>query len=386
MRIVTILLSLIIMLFNVATYAQKRQGEAMQWKIAAELPPTNGQALGFAGLVAGVHKSKFIVGGGANFPDSMPWRGGKKKYYDDVYVYEKKGKELILTSKRYKLPSSIAYAASCATDQGIVVAGGESERGISKKVFLIQWNERSGAIDIKNLPDLAAAVTNAAATVHDDIIYLAGGEAIGSVSAGFYCLDLNNVATNWKQLPDIPKAVSHPVLVTQSNEGHASVYLIGGRKKNANGISELYSSVFKFDIRKNKWEEKNSLSYALSAGTGVAVNSKGILLFGGDRGETFHQTEILLAAISKEKNEIKKQELIQQKNKLQAAHPGFAKEVLLYNTESDSWIKTGCIPFESPVATAAVKWNNHVFIPGGEIKAGVRTPQILSANLHPGEE
>ena len=381
----TILLYFIIMFFTVSTYAQKAKRKAMSWKIAAQLPAPGEQtkALGFAGPVAGMHENKLIVAGGANFPDAMPWNGGKKKYYDDVYVYSKKGNKLVLCKQTYKLPSSLAYSANCSTAQGIIVAGGENENGISKKVYLLRWDKKTDAIIIDRLPDLPLALTNASITVNGDIIYIAGGETATGVSDKFYSLDLNNIPQGWKQLPDLPQPVSHAVLAGQASKKFSSIFLIGGRKKNASGISDLYSPVFKFDIQKKQWEEKKSLPQALSAGTGLSSGENGILIFGGDKGETFHKTETLIAAINAEKNESKKQELIQQKNQLQETHPGFSKEVLLYNIETDEWKAIGEIPFSSPVTTTAIRWGNDVIIPSGEIRAGVRTPQILSAKLDP---
>ena len=381
----TTLLSLIIMFSTVSTYAQKAKGTAMQWKIEAQLPASNGQpkSLGFAGPVAGVHGNILIIAGGANFPDAMPWSGGKKKYYDDVYVYEKRKDKLVLHKKISKLPSSIAYSANCSIPQGIVCAGGENEKGISNKVLLLQWDGVKETIVSKYLPDLPVALTNAAAGFHNNIVYVAGGETATTASDQFYCLDMNNIAAGWKPLPAIPKPVSHAVLIAQSNADHASIYLVGGRKKNTKGISDLYSLVFEFDILKNQWEEKASLPYALSAGSGIAAGSNNILIFGGDKGETFHNTEKFIAAINSEKDDTRKTELIQQKNKLQSSHPGFSKEILMYNTELNEWTAVGCIPFDSPVTTTAVKWDDKVIIPSGEIRAGVRTPQILSANINP---
>lgn len=380
-----ILLSFFIMSFIVSTYAQKAKGKAMQWKIVAQLPALNGQpkSLGFAGPIAGVHGKILVIAGGANFPDAMPWIGGKKKYYDDIYVYLKNKKSITLYKKIFKLPSPIAYSANCSTPQGIIYAGGENEKGISNKVFLLQWDAVNETIVTKNLPDLPLAVTNAAAGFHNNIVYIAGGETVSAASDQFYCLDMNNRAAGWKTLPATPKPVSHTVLIAQSNVDHPSIYLVGGRKKNTNGISDLYSLVFKFDILKNQWEQKASLPYAISAGTGIAAGSNNILTFGGDKGETFHKTEKFIAAINSEKDDAKKTELIQQKNKLQSSHPGFSKEIVMYNAESDEWTVVGCIPFDSPVTTSAVRWEDEVIIPSGEIKAGVRTPQILSAKLDP---
>lgn len=376
-------LTTLFMFIATAIPAQNKTGFSCTWKIAAELPAAYQQhkALGVAGPVTGVHQNKLIVAGGANFPDSMPWQGGKKKYYNDIYVYEKKGGKIVLLKQQFALPFNIAYAACCSAPGGIVYAGGENENGISKKVFLLQRNKKTSAISAKQLPELPFGITNAAATVFHDIVYIAGGETATSVSNQLLSLDLNNTEEGWKQLPVIPKAVSHTVLAVQANRSDACIYLIGGRKKNDTGISEIYNSVFEFNIKKNLWEEKKPLPYFLSAGTGIAAGSNDILIFGGDKGTVFNKVETLIAAISAEKDEIKKQELILQKNKLQSEHPGFSKEVLMYNILTNVWKAVGDIPFETPVTTTAVQWGNLIIIPSGEIKAGIRTPQILQAKF-----
>ncbi len=199
----------------------------------------------------------------------------------------------------------------------------------------------------------------------------------------FYTLDLNDQAMGWKQLPAMPKPVSHTVLAVQSNRNNQHIYLIGGRKKNTNGISDLYASVYEFDLRQQRWKEKQPLPYPLSAGTGIATGDGYVWMFGGDKGTTFHKAETVIAAINAEKDEPKKQALIQQKNKLQSAHPGFSKEILRYNTITGKWAKAGNIPFDAPVTTVASLWGKDIIIPGGEIRAGVRTPKILKGILPP---
>ena len=118
-----------------------------------------------------------------------------------------------------------------------------------------------------------------------------------------------------------------------------------------------------------------------AVGPGIAVGKNQILLFGGDEGETFNKTETLIMAIANEKDEVKKNALIEQKNKLQMAHPGFKPEVLLYNTVTNNWSQLANIPFPSAATTTAVLWGKCIFIPSGEIKAGVRTAQILLGTI-----
>lgn len=374
-------ISLLFFTFFITDASAQKSKVTIDWNIAGALPSTSGKQLGFAGPVAGVGNNVLIVGGGSNFPDSMPWLGGKKKYYNDLYVFKKDNKDSLILFKSFKLPFPLAYSANCSSSRGIIVAGGENENGISNKVLLIQWIEARQNIRIKNLPDLPFEVTNASVVVRNEKVYLAGGEMTNEVSNHFLSLDLNNINAGWKNLPHLPKPVSHFVMTVQSNGKDDCIYVIGGRRKNADGPSDLYISNDQFDLKTNKWKEKKSLPYMLSAGTGVAFGTNSILLFGGDKGTTFHKTEELIFAISNEKDEAKKARLNAEKIKVQSTHPGFCRQVLLYNTKKDEWKTIGNIPFDSPATTTAVKWDNKIIIPGGEIRAGVRTTQILSAKI-----
>jgi cyclically-permuted mutarotase family protein len=379
----TILILGIIMLTHLHSCTGIQQDIGIRWSLSARLPPLPGQttALGFAGPVSGIHHNVLLVAGGANFPDGMPWEGGKKKYYAEGFVMKKTQEDSLSLYKTFSLPYSLAYAACISTPTGIVCAGGENPGGVSSKVIQLQWDETADSVIIKKLPDLPLPLSNAGITIQDNIIYLAGGENSDSTSSGFYSLDITAPNARWNTLPNLPHAVSHAVVVAQSANGNPSVYMLGGRKKNSNGISDIYATAYAFDLKKGEWNEIQSLPYSLCAGTGIAAGKNEILLFGGDRGETFHETEVLIAAINAATDTAKKQDLVRQKNQLQAAHPGFSREVLVYNTTTNNWTKTDPLPFEAPVTTTAVLWNNEVIIPNGEIRAGVRTPAIWMGKL-----
>lgn len=361
----------------------QEQAYTMTWRIAGELPPLPAQkkAFGLAGPVAGVTGDVLLVAGGANFPSRMPWEGGKKKYYAEGFVMKRIREDALLLYKTFALPYPLAYPACVSTTTGIVCAGGENSGGASSKVMLLQWNEQAGNVVIKELPDLPLSLSNAGITAHDNIVYFAGGENSDSTCSGFYSLDITDAAAQWNVLPNLPRAVSHAVVVAQSANGNPFVYVLGGRKKNSNGISDIYATAYAFDLKKRRWEEIRSLPYSLCAGTGIAAGKDEILLFGGDKGETFHKTELLIASINAAADTAKKQDLILQKNQLQSAHPGFSKEVLVYNTITNNWTNTTPLPFEAPVTTTAILWNSEVIIPNGEIRAGVRTPAIWMGKI-----
>lgn len=345
----------------------------MDWEIAEKLTGS----IGVAGPVTGVHNGMLLVGGGANFPEGMPWEGGRKQYHNQIFLFTRSGRRINTLDSKFKLPENIAYPAVCTSPLGIVYAGGENENGLSEKAYLIQWDSTSSAVCFETLPDLPVALTNAAATAVGNIIYFVGGETNNMVNNKGWFLDLQHLSAGWEAIAPLPIAVSHMVFVSMGNK----LYLLGGRRKNSGGVSELYNAVFAYDIVSNHWSSLSPLPYKLCAGTGVAFGDKGVVLFGGDKGTTFSMVEQYLVEISRTSDEMKKAELIQQKNKVQSTHPGFSTEVLFYNVHSEKTAILGNIPFPVPVTTTAFWWGDRVFIPSGEIKAGVRSPIILSVKM-----
>lgn len=363
------------------------QQDRMIWRVAGRVPPLAGQekAIGLAGPLAGVSNGVLLLGGGANFPDGYPWRGGKKKYYDEGFIYGFSGEHSLRLLKRFRLPDTLAYAASVSTPQGVVVAGGENDKGAVTDVFIVQWMPDADTVAIRPLAGLPQPLANAGITVRENTVYLAGGENAQGSSSGLYALDISRPGAQWKTLPDLPYAVSHAV-VTIAGKEEPGLYVLGGRKKNPNGISDLYDAVWRFDLRTENWQQLPSLPYSLCAGTGLTVQGDAIYLFGGDKGETFHRTEELIAAIRATTDPAQQQQLIQSKNTLQESHPGFSNEVLVYRLSGNNWSVAGHIPFDTPVTTTAVDWNGMVILPSGEIRAGVRTDQILSLRFENGEK
>lgn len=365
-----------------ALLAQHKAIHDISWTIASKIPPAYGQTVshGLAGAAISIIDQKLVVAGGTNFPDKMPWSGGKKNYYNDIFIYSKTAQGLVLnTSNRpVKLPINLAYGAVCSTKDGMVIAGGENENGLSNIVWLLSW--KAGELSIRQLPNLPKPLTNAALTVIGNVLYLAGGETKDGATTQFLSLNLDAKEESWKILPGLPQATSHSVLLHVMQDAKTELYLIGGRKRNLGDTSSLYSAVYAFDIEQQVWAVKKALPYPVSAATGI-VKGKSLLVFSGDRGETFHQAEKLIAEIDREQDLMKKETLNQQKIKIQANHPGFSKTVLKYEIASGVWTE---LPRPMPygtVTTTAVLFDDEVIIAGGEIKAGVRTANILVGKL-----
>ena len=63
-----------------------------------------------------------------------------------------------------------------------------------------------------------------------------------------------------------------------------------------------------------------------------------------------------------------------------AQHQGFRRDVLAYDPKTDRWEQSGEMPF-AHVTTGVVRWKNHFVIPSGEVRPGVRSPEVWSAQM-----
>lgn len=366
---------LFLCLLGVSCGTSEKENPAFNWKVGGSL---SGQTKkGLAGPVVGVSQNRLLIGGGSNFPDAAPWEGGAKKYYADLQLYRMQNDSIILVKNKIKLPYKVAYSANVTTEKGIVIAGGENEDKVLSKVRLINWDSTHQKLTVQKLPNLPERLTAGAMAHLDNQLFFAGGQNEKTVSDKLYRLDLKHPEQGWDSLPNIPHKVTHAVLYAEAATQNPGLYMIGGRKRNFKAASTLYKAVYRFDLEKEKWVEKSSLPYALSAYTGLSWKGGQLLVFSGDRGKTFHKTEQLIIEISRVKDSAKRAQLIKDKNQLQQSHPGFEGTVLGYNLKRDQWRKVNAIPFPGQVTTTAIKWNDKVVIPGGEIRAGVRTPKII---------
>lgn len=339
-------------------------------------PPVNtGQAL--AGSVAGIVGDNLLLGGGANFPDALPWEGGKKQYHDSLRVFRLLQPDSLQFEGSYLLPHPTAYGVSWSTGEGLLYAGGESAGRPTRQTWWFTYN--NGRMQVDTLPDLPQPITNAAGCTIGNLCYLAGGETKAGMHNRILVMDIGGTAKTWRTVAELPEAWSHAVLLPQKVNGQDYLVFIGGRRKTDSGISVFSDKVYRLNLSTLEWGHLPDLPEALSAGNGVVLPDQSLLLLSGDDGTTFHEVEKKLSEIkSKPDNEA----LVQQKNELLSSHPGFGRNVWRLQVNAKQWESFDALPFTAPVTTTAIQQGNHIWIPCGEIKAGIRSSYLQHAVIH----
>lgn len=331
---------------------------------------------GFAGGFFGKQGNYFLFAGGSTFPDGKPWEGGQKTFSDGVWVFtQSRNGNFEVVYQKNALPVPLAEGAYASVSAGMLCIGGQMPDGLSDKTLLLSYN--GSEISITELPNLPFAVRNATATTIGSTVYLVGGElADGSSSAQFLMLDANAPDKGWQPLPYFPLAVSGATLAEQQDGEEISLFVFGGRAKQSGALTTFYSSVYQYKPSKNKWIEKRAIqlrdgkAMTLSMATASSVGGSHILLYGGDTGDTFNHVE---TAIQNQQTGVR--------DSLWQHHAGFNNKILVYNTITDMWFEAGETQNAPVAVTADVSDGKSVYIAGGEIRPGIRSPFITQLSF-----
>ncbi|TKC65342.1 galactose oxidase [Pedobacter hiemivivus] len=373
-----------IMLITAPVFSQEIKDPSVEWIVAASLQNVEGNiSLGFAGAINAVHNNVLIVAGGANFPDKMPWDGGRKYYSSEIHVLQKSINGFHWNKQVTEvLPEPIAYCGNTSTPAGVVYAGGENDKVLSNKAYKLNWDNHRNKVTVVQLPNLPIAVTNMALTSIGNVVYAVGGDLQKKSSNAFFSLDLNQQNPEWKVLPNLPIALGNAVVVVQKDRLGTNIFVIGGRTKTASGISDLHATTYVYNVSRQNWQELAPISDGknvtnFSAGAGVGIGDRWILITGGDNGKTFHKIENYLAQIAQTDDVELKARLIKEKNEISIHHRGFYRGMLLYNTMTNEWSKIADLPFPAQVTTTATMWNGNIVLSNGGVKPGIRTPNVM---------
>lgn len=357
------------------------QGKTMlnKWNTVDASAVSDLPQIGLAGQSALIRNDRLFILGGSNFPDAMPWQGGKKKYYDQLWIFD-----IAAAPKITNLPSSVkypvpvAYATAIAYHDQWIIIGGETPDG---KIADVRTINLSGTINAEwiSLPSLPMPLANACSFLVQNILHVVGGETGTVTSASHLTLDLGEPSKGWQSWKELPYPVSHAVLL--QDEKNDRFLLLGGRTKKDGRPSIFYSSSLAYDLVTNQWGKAEPLPYPLAAGTGVVADRNHLLIFGGDKGTIFNQVENCMLEAAKSTDPLMIKKWDDERKSLQSNHPGFSREILQWNDSNRKWIVTNKLTFPTPVTTQAVSNQQYIIIPGGEIKAGVRTANFYIQKL-----
>lgn len=390
--------------------------DTIQWEKLPDLPgTTDTTSLGVSAPFAGIHNGKLIVAGGCNFPDKPVTEGGIKRYYEEIFVLDLAASDPELApissgsrlsapahgsaagwKEAGKLPYPVAYGAAVSTPSGVVCIGGNNSDSSLVRVACLAWDEARGELETRQLPALPAPMDNLAAAFAGTKVYVGGGNEDGRPAHTFLCLDLSAPDRGWQRLPDFPGCARvQPVLAAQQSPEGEKIYLAGGFQPILGTEAPVVpTDVLAFDPAAGRWSVETSLPgfengalRTLTGGCAVAFKKNALLFMGGVNYDCF------LAAIDRPRRLAEAQaagdtartDLLQAEAKAYMRHPAewyrFNTSLLQYDTYTKEWTDRGGYEPLARAGAGAVIAGEYLIIVNGELKPGIRTPQVNRARL-----
>lgn len=324
-------------------------------EVPVAMLPAVPDPIGYAGAFTGVIGHRLFAGGGANFPDGvMPWNGGKKVWHDTLYMLDLSAPEAgwkIIG----QLPVPNGYGVSLSSHEGVVLIGGGDAIRHFQEVWLLAL-DTDGKPVFRNLPELPAGLAQMSGALVGRRIHLCGGiEKADATQAtnGHWMLDLDGLDHGWRKLPELP-AAGRILATAAALDG--VFYFMGGCSlapdDTGKPVRTMLRDVWKFSA--GRWSRVADLpSVLVAAGSPAPVAGDSVFLVSGDDGSQ--------ANLAKRED-----------------HVGFSKSVLRYDSSEDRWTTAGELAVPPPVTVPVTSWNGEFIFFNGEVKPGVRTPQVFA--------
>jgi SSS family transporter len=320
----------------------------LAWSPLPELPAA------VSGHAAGVLGASMVVTGGSSFEVS-PFQGGEKQYHDAIYHLPLGANAWVEAGR---LPAPRAYAGSVVWNDALLLIGGHNAGHVFDDALLLRQGLDTVTVEPASIPSLPAPWTHGAAALVGDVLYVVGGQStLQDTTAidGGWRIDLTDPSQGWSPLPGWPGGGRIlPVAVVQANVLHvfsgASLLAALDGKPTRQYLTDGYRLA-----ADGSWLPCAATPVPMVAAPSVAHNTAHIVVFGGDDGAHFAETQTL-----------------------GDAHPGFSRKAYAYHTITDTWTPwAGEAP--GTVTAPALLWDNGFVIPGGEDRPGHRMASVAAA-------
>ena len=346
------------------TYTMAQNSNSIQRLVGF---PTEEQGFdkGVSACYCGVINGYLYIAGGCNFPDKPVAEGGKKRFYKAIYAAKLNAEGDRLEWKTVgQMPQPAAYGVSVTYENSLILVGGNNETG--GLTTAIRLRPTATGMQQEALPSLPHALDNMAGAVVGHILYVVGGNCEGIATQKVWSLDLKNTAKEgWKEEPSIP-GIARVQPIAAALEGGLLGVWGGFAPKTDSKAAQLAMNGASYNAGCGTWTALPVPTDAIGeevftgGATAIATPQKGVVVVGGVNKDVF------LAAI----NKLPEGYLLHEPEWYR-----FNQRVLCYR--DGNWTQLLQHPSVARAGCALAYWDGWVYVVGGELKPGIRTPEIV---------
>jgi N-acetylneuraminate epimerase len=311
---------------------------------------------GVSACFAGTADGMLIMAGGCNFPDVPAADGGKKKYYRGIYAAEITDRLQLEWQQVGQLPTACAYGVSVQTADGMLCIGGNNADESLTQVLKITLCNQTAVIE--ELPPLPVAMDNFTGCGNDKEVTVYNGEHV-------FCMDLLHPENGWSEkTADTHEKLGQPV----SGYINGIFHVWGGstaKTDTKDATLRIDGTMFgKTQSAVPAPADDANRKLFLGGGAAVNITDSTLIAIGGVNRDVF------LDAVNNPKPDYMK-------------HPAewyrFNPYITLY--DGHCWHLLGKSRITARAGAALVNTDRGIYIIGGELKPGIRTPEIYRMKL-----
>lgn len=299
-----------------------------------QLPSLGGK--GLSGLYAGTVDGTLFVAGGCNFPDKPLTEGGRKVFYDEILSLD--GGEW---TKAGTLPKPSAYGAYIQRPEGLMIIGGAGPDGSHSDVWMVT------ADSVMVLPSLPLPLEQAAWYDDGERIYLAGGLSNGTPSNAVLVYE----GGRWSDVSSLPGPVVQGIATL--SDGVLGIW--GGYDPDA---KKALTGGYALDLEAGAWTDlKADVTFVGSASLG------GRAVGGCDAG-------IFTMALNLPADKVLEYQ------SQDYGYYRFRDELLTFDPSTGGWVRSASSEHLARAGAAVAEFDGGLVSIGGELKPGIRTPEV----------
>ena len=347
--------------------------------------PTNevGYELGVSGAYAGVSNGYVILAGGCNFPEEPVYEGGAKRYYSGIYIAPLINSEepnQLNWVKVGELPSEVAYGASIQGDDAVYFVGGMND--IERFKFTLKLSVQMGQLVIEHLPDLPFATDNISGALRSNNLTISARNSEETYSNQQLTISLASLSRGWTLGDSVFESprVQFISFVVDSAYCVSSGFFSGDVNLSPKTYADMQWEVEgKWYVQPNSSEVKD---LTFTGGSVVDVKDKGVFALGGVNLPIF-QEAITRGHLM---NDITLKDSLSQEHKRYLQHPSswyrFNDGLYMFNKSQWRWQHIADSSYFARAGASVVPIDDGFLVIGGELKPGVRTPEIVRVRLY----
>ncbi len=322
----------------------------------------------FAGVVGG----KLVAAGGANFPQGYPWEGGRKVWYDQIFILDSPDAKHWAKSD-IRMPRPAGYGLSFSFENRMFVAGGETGPSAIESMVepvclntVISFGFENGKLVSKPEPPIPEPLKDACGVLIGNHYFLFGGLTSPSATVAsnrLYVFDLNERKAGWRRGPDLPAAGRFQSVAGTDGRNllvYSGIVPSAGRDGTQIRSKPYLREVWRYSPGSNPieglWKRLADMPREAAAAPSPAIRSpqESLAILSGAAGADH--------------------------SKPQQGHAGWTGDALVHEPAADRWhvvrktFETG----QAVVTAPTVHWSGMDIAVSGEIAPGRRTPTLTS--------